>query len=109
MARHSSGAFYDPPTTPDFSAPEVSRQAPDARSDLYSLGATLYTMLAGYGWTWAGAIRTRVEADRELDPELKTILLSAIDPDPDRRYPSIHVFHDALAAYLEAIWPGRSW
>ena len=109
VARHSSGAFYDPPTTPDFSAPEVSRQAPDARADLFSLGATLYTMLAGYGWTWAGAIGTTVESDGQLDPELKAILLSSVNADPDRRYPSIHAFQVAVAAYLEAIWPGRSW
>ena len=25
-------------------------------------------------------------ADREIDPELKEILLSAVDPDPDRRH-----------------------
>ena len=109
LGRHSTGTFYDPPTTPDFSAPEVSRQAPDARADLFSLGATLYTMLAGYGWTWAGGIGAYVEADRELDPELKKILLSAVDSNPDRRYASIQLFQAALSGYLEAIWPGRLW
>jgi hypothetical protein len=66
-------------------------------------------MLAGYGWTWAGAIGTTVETDAELDPELKAILLSAVHADPDQRSPSIATFESALAAYLEAIWPGRSW
>ena len=51
-ARHSTGAFYNPPNTPGYSAPEISRQAPDARADVFSLGAVLYTMLAGYQWTW---------------------------------------------------------
>ena len=109
LTRHSAGVFYSPPTTPGYSAPEVSRQAPDARSDLFSLGAVLYTMLAGYQWTWEGEVGASIEADREIDAELKGILRMAVDPDPDRRHPSIHEFHAVLAAYLERIWPGRSW
>lgn len=108
-ARHTTGVFYNPPTTPGFSAPEVPGRAPDARSDLFSLGSVLYTMVAGYGWTWGGDPATRIEADREIDPELKLILLTTVDPDPDRRYPSVEEFYTVLAAYLERIWPGRSW
>jgi serine/threonine protein kinase len=109
VARHTAGTFYDPPTTPGYSAPEVSLQPPDARSDLFSLGAVLYTLLAGFGWTWEGDAGTCVEADQELDPELKDILRLAVDANPDHRYPSVHLFHAALAGYLERIWPGRSW
>jgi serine/threonine protein kinase len=109
LARHSTGIFYNPPTTPGYSAPEVSRQPPDARSDVFSLGAVLYTMLAGYGWTWGAEPGASIEADREIDPELKSILLTAVERDPDRRHPSIEALHDVLAAYLERIWPGRSW
>jgi serine/threonine protein kinase len=87
----------------------VSRQAPDARSDLFSLGAVLYTMLAGYQWTWEAAVGRAVEADREIDPELKEILLTAVEENPDGRYRSIQELHGALGAYLERIWPGRSW
>jgi len=32
-----------------------------------------------------------------------------VNPDPDKRYPSVQECHDALAGYLERIWPGRSW
>jgi serine/threonine protein kinase len=109
LARHSNGVSYNPPTTPGYSAPEVSRQAPDGRSDLFSLGAVLYTMLAGYQWTWEAEAGASVAADRRIDPELRAILLTAVDPDPQRRYPSIGEFHAVLAAYLERIWPGRSW
>ena len=109
MARHSTGVFYNPPTTPGYSAPEVPRQAPDARSDVFSLGAVLYTMLASYQWTWEADVGTCVDADTDIEPELKRILRTAVQPIPDRRYPSIQKFHDALAAYLERIWPGRSW
>ena len=109
LARHATGVFYNPPTTPGYSAPEVSRQPPDGRSDLFSLGAVLYTMLAGYSWTWGAEIGTSVDGDRNLDSELKAILLKAVDPDPAGRYSSIQEFHAVLAAYLEQIWPGRSW
>jgi serine/threonine protein kinase len=109
VERHSAGAFYDPPTTPGYAAPEVSRQPPDARSDLFSVGAVLYTMLAGFQWTWEGEVGACVAADGEIDPDLKEILLTAVDPDPAGRYPSIKEFHAAVAGYLERIWPGRSW
>jgi serine/threonine protein kinase len=108
-ARHSTGVLYDPPTTAGYSAPEVSRQAPDARADVFSLGAVLYTMLAGYGWTWQSEASATVKGDGELDPELQAILLSAVAPEPERRYASAQALHDALRDYLESIWPGRSW
>ena len=108
-ARHGSGTAYNPPTTPGFCAPEVHDRAPDGRADVFSLGAVLYTMIAGYGWTWDAALFSRVEADAEIDAELKTLLLTAVELDVDRRYQSIQDMHAALAAYLESIWPGRSW
>jgi serine/threonine protein kinase len=108
-ARHSTGVFYNPPTTSAYSAPELPGRAPDARSDLYSLGAVLYTMLAGYDWTWAAEIGRSIDADPDVAPELKEILLTAVDADPGRRYKSSLELRVALAAYLERIWPGRSW
>lgn len=108
-ARHGSGVFYNPPTTSGYTAPELSRQPPDARADLFSLGAVLYTMLAGYGWTWVADVGQGVRADPEIDAELKEILITAVDNDPDRRYASVVDLRVALAAYLERIWPGRSW
>ena len=76
---------------------------------LFSLGAVLYTMLAGPEWAWATDVARCVEADPEVDPELKAILLTAVDADPGRRFPSIVEMRAALTAYLERIWPGRSW
>ena len=107
VSRHAHGEFYDPPTTPGYCAPELSRQPPDARSDLFSLGAVLYTMLAGVQRTWGVRLDTAVRRDDDLDPELRDILLTVLDAEPDRRYPSMQAFHDALAAYLERIWPRR--
>jgi serine/threonine protein kinase len=99
-ARHASGVFYNPPTTTAFSAPELSRHAPDARSDVFSLGAVLYTMLAGYEWTWHADVGQCVAADAEIAPELKEILLAAVHSDPDMRYPSIVEWRAALDRYL---------
>ena len=106
-SRHSTGASYNPPNTPGYSAPEIPRQAPDGRSDVFSLGAVLYTMLAGYQWTWEADVGTCVSGDRDIDPDLKRIILESVDPDPDNRYPSMKDFHASLAAHLERIWPGR--
>ena len=109
VARHSRGDFYNPPTTSGYSAPELSRQAPDARADQFSLGAVLYTMLAGYEWTWVTDVGRCVDMDPAVTRELKKILLTAVDADPDRRFPSIVELRVALTAYLERIWPGWSW
>jgi serine/threonine protein kinase len=115
VKRHSAGETYNPSTTSGYSAPEVSRHQsegvhrPDARADVYSLGAVLYTMLAGFDWTWHSNVGTAIERDRELDPELAGILRSAVASDPQDRYRSIQELRDAVAAYLERIWPGRSW
>ena len=104
VARHAAGTFYNPPTSPGFTAPEIPAQAPDARSDLYSLGAVLYTLLAGFHWTWAGDVRAAVESDAEVDTELKAILLAAVDPQPSRRYSSVAEFQVALGSYLAHVF-----
>lgn len=108
-ARHAAGVFYSPPTTPRYSAPEVSSHAPDARADVYSLGAVLYTLLTGFRWTWEGEVGACVAADLDLDAELRETLRIATDPDPGGRYPTIQEFRVAVTAYLERIWPGRTW
>ena len=108
-ARHAAaGVFYNPPNTPGYSAPEIPGRVPDARSDIFSLGAVLYTMLAGYEWTWEAEVGKCVDGDRDIDPELRRILLEAVDPDPDKRYPSMKDLHADLAAHLERIWPART-
>ena len=115
VTRHAAGEAYNPSTTTGYSGPEVSRypleggHPPDARADVYSLGAVLYTMLAGFEWTWHSDVGAAVERDREIDAELTAILCSAVASDPNGRYRSIQAFHDAVAAYLERIWPGRLW
>jgi serine/threonine protein kinase len=106
-ARHAKGVFYNPPTTSGFSAPELPEHAPDRRADVFSLGAVLYTTIAGYRWTWGEEVSAAVEGDGEIDGDLRRLLLTAVDRTPARRYPSVEEMCAALAAYLEAIWPDR--
>jgi serine/threonine protein kinase len=108
VARHGNGVFYNPPTTSGFTAPEVSGQAPDRRADVFSLGAVLYTMIAGYQWTWGEEVSASIVADEGMDSHLRSILLAAVDRTPALRHSSVEEMCDALAAYLESIWPGRS-
>ncbi len=108
VSRHAAGVVYNPPTTPGFCAPEVHAGTPDGRADVFSLGAVLYTLIAGYGWTWHTDLSRRIEADAAIDADLRTILLTAVERDVARRYPSVNEMSAALAAYLESIWPGRS-
>jgi serine/threonine protein kinase len=109
VARHADGVIYNPPTTPGFCAPEVPHRAPDGRADVFSLGAVLYTMIAGYGSAWDTDLSARLVVDAAIDVDLKTILLTAVAPDADKRYQSVQEMSAALAAYLESIWPGRAW
>jgi serine/threonine protein kinase len=106
--RHSAGVVYNPPTTPGFCAPEVHAGTPDGRADVFSLGAVLYTLIAGYGWSWDTELCRSIEADARIDGDLRAILLTAVERDVDRRYQSVDDMSAALAAYLESIWPGRS-
>jgi serine/threonine protein kinase len=81
---------------------------PDSRADVFSLGAVLYTMIAGYDWTFGAEISTCITNDREMDSDLRDILLAAVDRTPARRHQSIEIMCAALDHYLESIWPARS-
>lgn len=87
--------------TPDYMAPEQMRgRTGDARVDIYSLGTMLYQMLTGrlpyLGGDWNELLRVKRVADPvppsahvpSLDPALEAIVLNAIRPAPDDRYPT---------------------
>jgi serine/threonine protein kinase/WD40 repeat protein len=95
-----------------YMAPERFTGRADARSDVYSLGLTLYEMLT-LRPAFAESDRARLiervlhetaAAPRRLDPalprDLETILLKATAREPEQRYPSAAALADDLRQFL---------
>jgi hypothetical protein len=93
------------PGTPAYMSPEQAREAErlDARSDVYSLGATFYEALTGeapFRGTPPQVLRQVLEEEppppRRLNDavprELETVCLKALAKEPGRRYPSAAEF-----------------
>jgi serine/threonine-protein kinase len=81
--------------TPGYLAPEVVRgEAPDARTDIFSLGATLYEMATGR--RALGDDSTR--ALRDVDRPIARVIARAIEPARERRYSSAAEIRRDLAA-----------
>ncbi|MDC0279225.1 serine/threonine-protein kinase, partial [bacterium] len=78
--------------TLDFMPPEQRQDASlvDARSDLWSLAATLYQMVTGES--------PRVIDLDEVPQELRTALSRSLKTKPDARYQTAHEFRDSLMA-----------
>ena len=100
------------PGTLRYLAPECLRVEPDARSDVYSLGLTLYELLVGrpaFGETDRVRLLHQIEsapvvAPRMLVPgvprDLETIVLKASSHEPSARYASASAMADDLARFL---------
>jgi serine/threonine protein kinase len=95
--------------TPDYMAPEqVEGKRGDARTDVYALGTILYEMLAGKT-PFSGDNNIAVMAmhlngvaphlDKEkpeITPQVAAVVARALHHDPDKRYPDMRAFIDAL-------------
>jgi serine/threonine protein kinase/WD40 repeat protein len=99
-----------------YMAPERFRGESDPRSDLYSLGLTLYEMLL-LRPAFESTNREKLLQElakgtpprpRRVDPrisrDLETILLKTIEPQPERRYANAAALRDDLQRFLD----GRS-
>jgi hypothetical protein len=101
--------------TPAYMSPEqitAGRTPLDHRTDIYSLGATLYELLA-LRPPFAGERRDQVlnqilhkepvpprKLNRKVPVDLETICLKCLEKDPDRRYQTAKALADDLRRYL---------
>ncbi len=100
--------------TPAYMAPEQAKgqiHLLDRRTDVYGLGASLYTILTGkppFQGSTLEIIKKVVEEDpippRKLSPEiskdLETIILKCLEKDPNRRYESAKALAEDLERFL---------
>ncbi|MDX2180695.1 MAG: protein kinase [Bryobacteraceae bacterium] len=97
--------------TPRYASPEQLRGEPvSTASDIYSLGLTLYELVAGE-WPFEGRSSLAALAERASGAvtvrgipklgDLDAIVRKALETDPMRRYRSAAEFGDDLRAYLD--------
>jgi serine/threonine protein kinase len=98
-------------------APEqMWRGLVDGRADIYAVGMMLYEMLVPNlpvppSVTWEGLLKMKFQVEHHLfqkppsrinpllHSEVDQILLRALSPDPEKRYPSCADFIEALKGY----------
>ncbi len=99
-----------PPYMPPEQATDLSRVT--AKSDVYSLGATLYHAVTGQPPFQANTVLETIrrvvdetpipprQIDARIDRDLETICLKCLEKDPARRYASAEVLADELRRFL---------
>ena len=84
----------------DYDSPEEARgEAPDDRSDVYSIGAILYEMLTTRRPSHRGASAPSA-ANAKVPRELDDVTLKAVAPNPGSRYQSVAAFASELRGLL---------
>jgi serine/threonine protein kinase/23S rRNA maturation mini-RNase III len=101
--------------TPSYMSPEQAQDATlvKAPADQYSLGATLYHLLAGHPPFAAPTVQETIrqilekpavrlrESNPAIDLDLETICMKAIEKEPSKRYGSCQEFAEDLERYLD--------
>jgi hypothetical protein len=73
---------------------QLTGAAATVRSDLYSLGATLYE--AATGRQWSPALHSVAATWKGIEPRFAAVLHRALEPLPERRWPDAASFRTAL-------------
>jgi tRNA A-37 threonylcarbamoyl transferase component Bud32 len=105
--------------TPAYMSPEQASGEPsiDARSDVYSLGVTMFQMFTGkvpfadagpsFGKILTAHLYQAPPPPRTLNPEvpaqLEEIILRTLEKNPDDRYQSMSELHEALRGCMEEL------
>src|SRR5205823_5185649 len=101
--------------SPDYMAPEQAQDAhsADARADIYSMGCTLYHLLAGQVPFPHSALLAKLEAHRDqtavpiqhlrtdVPAELARIVAKMMAKDPDQRFQSPGEVAEALRPFAQ--------
>ena len=87
-----------PRGTKGFAAPEQNKPGSqlDARTDIFGLGATMYTLLTGRNPAADGRIYPITCWDSRLSGELEQIILRCVQEDPEDRYQSCETLRQDL-------------
>jgi serine/threonine-protein kinase len=100
--------------SPTYVSPEQMRSAAnvDTRSDIWSLGVTLYELLAGsvpFPGNSVGAVLSAIAADppvplqrASVAPELAQVVLRCLEKDPNLRFANLRELAGALGSFASA-------
>ena len=96
--------------SPQYMAPEQANNQADHRSDIYSLGATLYHMIAGRPPFWGKDSvevilkhlyepvprMAAVRPDLSIPSEVEALVMRCLEKDPSQRFPSMDAVLEAI-------------